>query len=230
VDHSKICYLDYGFPSYSSRTRHRSPDELFTFGYIGTHKQAKGIFHLIQAFEQLDNVNTQLKIWGPPLEPFTSSLKSYIAKMHPVLRGRIHWMGGYVNHRIVDDVFNHVDTIVVPSIWGENSPLVIHEALDARVAVITADYGGMGEYIHHEINGLVFKHRSIASLTQQMKRLVSDPDLLERIAQRGYLQSPDGRIPSIEAHAQLVETYYLNTIKQRRQYDEAKSRPMAYHI
>ena len=42
------------------------------------------------------------------------------------------------------DVFNHCDAIVVPSIWAENSPLVIHEALQARVPVITADYGGNG--------------------------------------------------------------------------------------
>jgi hypothetical protein len=30
----------------------------------------------------------------------------------------------YINERIVPEVFNHVDTIVVPSIWLENSPLV----------------------------------------------------------------------------------------------------------
>ena len=39
---------------------------------------------------------------------------------------------------------------MVPSIWLENSPLVIHEAQQAGVLVITADVGGMAEYVHHE--------------------------------------------------------------------------------
>ena len=38
-------------------------------------------------------------------------------------------------------VFNRVDAIVVPSVWVENSPLVIHEAQQARVPVITAATG-----------------------------------------------------------------------------------------
>ena len=49
------------------------------------------------------------------------------------------------------EVFNQVDAIVVPSIWLENSPLVIHEALEAKVLVITAAAGGMQEYIQHEV-------------------------------------------------------------------------------
>ena len=48
-------------------------------------------------------------------------------------------------------MFNQIDAIVVPSIWLENSPLVIHEALEAGVLVITADAGGMKEYFHHEV-------------------------------------------------------------------------------
>ena len=62
---------------------------------------------------------------------------------------------------------------MVPSVWAENSPLVIHEVLQARVPVITADYGGMAEYVHHERNGLLFAHRDPASLAQQMQRLGS---------------------------------------------------------
>jgi hypothetical protein len=58
----------------------------------------------------------------------------------------------------------------VPSVWVENSPLVIHEAQQARVPVITADAGGMAEYVHHEVNGLLFAHRDPAALAEQMQR------------------------------------------------------------
>lgn len=207
LDPEKILYLDYGFHRERLKGRVRKKETDFVFGYIGTHKQAKGIFPLIQAFSQ-NHKGAQLKIWGSSLPPFTQSLKAFVKTLGPEIESKIHWMGGYRNDDIVADVFNHVDGIVVPSIWGENSPLVIHEALEAKVPVITADYGGMGEYVRHEINGLLFKHRDPKALSFQMKRIVQETGLAEKVAQGGYLQSPDQRIPCIKEHTrEIVELY-----------------------
>ncbi len=213
INPSKMIYLDYGFHRDRLQGRKRGKEDDFVFGYIGTHKQAKGIFHLIQAFSQ-NYKNARLKIWGAPIQPFTQSLKAYVKTLGPEVEDRMYWMGGYRNDDIVDDVFNHVDAIVVPSIWGENSPLVIHEALEAKVPVITADYGGMREYIHHEINGLLFKHRDPVSLAEQMKRLIKDPILTSKIARGGYLQSEDRRIPCIKEHTAQVVSLYNQTLEK----------------
>lgn len=230
MDLSKIVYLDYGFPRENLEKRQRKLGDPFTFGYIGTHKQAKGILHLLQAFYQLSSPKAQLKIWGSSLEPFTGSLKAYISGMNPKTQQRIHWMGGYKNDKLIEEVFNHVDAIVVPSIWGENSPLVIHEALEAKVPIITANFGGMKEYIQHDINGLLFEHRSPSKLAFQMRRLIEEPELTNRIAKKGYLQSYDGRIPGIEEHAQEVESYYRLAIERRKKSHAYKTRPLAHHI
>ena len=125
-------------------------------------------------------------------------------------------MGEYRNQDIVPDVFNRCDAIVVPSIWAENSPLVIHEAQQARVPVITADYGGMAEYVHHEVNGLLFAHRDPESLSCQMQRLADDPELAMRLGSRGYLQSADGNVPDIRDHALAVEQIYERLVGERR--------------
>ena len=138
-------------------------------------------------------------------------------------------MGGYSNTNIVSDVFDHIDAIVVPSIWEENSPLVIHEALEAQVAVITADHGGMREYIHHNINGLLFEHRSPKKLAEQMNTLIKDPSLLSRIQSKGYIQSADGHIPSIEEHTERMILLYQQILNNRMTYDP-ETRPLAYHI
>ena len=230
IDLSKFVYLDYGFLRERLTKRKRDQHEPFTFGYIGTHKQAKGIFHLLQAFSQLNSSEAQLKIWGSPLEPFTSSLKIYLSNIPSRIQKRIHWKGGYQNDKIVEEVFNHVDAIVVPSIWGENSPLVIHEALEAKVPVITANFGGMKEYIQHDINGLLFEHRSPSKLSMQMQRLIEEPELRDRIAHKGYLQSYDGHIPNIEEHIQQIESYYRLVIERRSTNDAEETRPMAHHI
>lgn len=207
MDISKIVYLDYGFSLKRLQGRVRKKEKDFVFGYIGTHKQAKGIFHLIQAFSKVHE-GSQLKIWGSSLEPFTSSLKSYVKKLPAEIQKKIHWMSGYRNEKIVEDVFNHVDAIVVPSIWGENSPLVIHEGLEAKVAIITANFGGMGEYVQHAVNGLLFNHRDPTSLAEQMRRLSQERGLADKLAKGGYLQSYNGHVLSVEEHVDTIIKYY----------------------
>lgn len=204
---AKLAYLDYGFDLDRLTGRVRQADSAYVFGYIGTHIPAKGIHQLIQAFGRLKG-GPLLRIWGRPREPYTSSLRRMAAELPDGAAARVEWMGEYQNERIVPDVFNRVDSIVVPSIWTENSPLVIHEAQHARVPVITADVGGMSEYVRHEVNGLLFRHRDAEAMAAQMQRLIDDPGIGKRLALRGYLFSESGDVPSIGAHAAHVEVVY----------------------
>ena len=211
---SKLQYLDYGFDRARLTGRQRTPGEPFTFGYIGTHIPAKGVHHLIQAFGQLTG-EPRLRVWGRERGQNTAALKAMARALPDHARERIAWLPEYKNQHIVRDVFNKVDAIVVPSVWVENSPLVIHEAQQARVPVITARAGGMAEYVHHEVNGLLFKHRDPASLVQQMQRLVDDPKLASRLGERGYLFDPSGDVPSVEDHVTEVERVYEAALGRR---------------
>ena len=210
----KLLYLDYGFARQRMAGRVRTEGEPFTFGYIGTHIPAKGIHDLIGAFGRLHG-DARLRIWGRPRGQDTDSLKSLAAALPEGTTGRVEWVPEYRNQEIVRDVFNRVDAIVVPSVWVENSPLVIHEAQQARVPVITADAGGMAEYVHHEVNGLLFAHRSMADLAVQMQRFVDNPDLAKRLGARGYLYSGSGDVPDIAEHVREMESIYERVQRRR---------------
>lgn len=211
----KITYLDYGFDlTRFTEPRQRIIEEPFTFGYIGTHIPAKGIQQLIEAFNLL-NGNCKLRIWGRPNQN-TDSLKAIITPLGSHLANRIEWMAEYRNRDIMQDVFNKVDCIVVPSIWVENSPLVIHESLQARVPVITADTGGMAEYIKHQINGLLFKHRDVKSLASMMQMMLDNPSLAASLGAKGYLQAEDGNIPDMKTHIEQIETIYQQLLSKRQ--------------
>lgn len=210
----KLLYLDYGFSRERMALRRRVVGELFTFGYIGTHIPAKGIHDLIRAFGALRG-EARLRIWGRPRGQDTEALKCIAASLPADVASRIEWLPEYKNQEIVRDVFNRCDAIVVPSVWVENSPLVIHEAQQSRVPVITANAGGMAEYVRHEVNGLLFEHRSIESLAKQMQRLVDDPALAVRLGASGYLFSDSGDIPSIEQHVREVEAVYERVLDRR---------------
>ena len=207
----KLTYLDYGFHLDRMEGRSRTPGEPFTFGYIGTHIPAKGVNQLIESFGQLTG-DARLRIWGRDRGMETQGLKAVAGTLPNSADSRIEWVGEYRNQDIVPDVLNRCDAIVVPSIWAENSPLVIHEALQARVPVITADYGGMAEYVHHERNGLLFAHRDSRSLAEQMQRLADDPQLARMLGLRGYVQSDDGNVPGMLAHSLDIEKIYAGLV------------------
>ncbi len=204
---AKSVYLDYGFDLNRMIGRQRTNDEIFTFGYIGTHIPAKGIHQLIQAFGQVSSL-CQLRIWGRDNGQDTRALTAMVSTLPLDKQAAVHWMPEYRNQQIVEDVFNKTDAIVTPSIWVENSPLVIHEAQQSRVPVITADAGGMSEYVQHEVNGLLYPHRDTAALASQMQRLVDNPRFAENLGERGYLYSHDGNAPSIDQHIVHLEALY----------------------
>jgi glycosyltransferase involved in cell wall biosynthesis len=190
------------------------PGEPFTFGYIGTHIPAKGIHLLIDAFGRLEG-DCRLRIWGRDRGQDSRALRALADALPPAKRDAIEWESEYRNERICADVFDRVDAIVTPSIWVENAPLVIHEAQEARVPVVTADVGGMAEYVAHEVNGLLFRHRDAADMAVQMQRLLDDPALAARLGARGYLEDPEGRIPEIDAHCAEVERLYARAVAGR---------------
>jgi glycosyltransferase involved in cell wall biosynthesis/MoaA/NifB/PqqE/SkfB family radical SAM enzyme len=211
---SKLVHLDYGFARERMTGRHRTTGEPFTFGYIGTHIPAKGIHELLRAFGRLSGC-ARLRIWGRPRGQDTEALMNIAAALPSGAAERVEWLPEYKNQEIVRDVFDRCDAIVVPSVWVENSPLVIHEAQQARVPVITANVGGMAEYVHHEINGLLFEHRSITSLAQQMQRLADDAPLAERLGARGYVFSEAGDIPHVADHVGEVERLYERVVNRQ---------------
>jgi len=219
----KLVYLDYGFDLARLSGRKRVPGEPFAFGYIGTHIPAKGIHHLIEAFGRVPG-DARLRIWGRPRGQDTEALRELASRLPGGAGARVEWLPEYRNQDIVPEVFNRVDAIVVPSVWVENSPLVIHEALQARVPVITANAGGMAEYVRHGVNGLLFEHRRPDALAEQMARLVERPELAGVLGARGYLDSGSGDVPDMRDHVAAIEGLYEYAIARR---DSSRVSPRA---
>lgn len=207
IPKDKIFYLDYGFPTHYLNPIPTTEKRPFTFGYIGTHIPAKGVNLIIEAFKKIQKPS-KLIIWGRPQGQNTATLKRMAADS----KNPIEFIGEYQNPDIATDVFQHIDSIVVASIWGENSPLVIHEAQACHVPVITADFGGMKEYVHHQVNGLLFEHRNADDLAKQMIWAVENIDKMEKFGKRSYLFSADNQVPNIIEHCNTLETIYKQII------------------
>jgi len=207
----RVVMRDYGFPEAPLTLRKKGGP--FTFGFLGTHTAPKGVDQLIRAFATLKG-DVRLQVWGRARGLATEALRQLAGPM----MDRVSFPGEYVNGSVFETVLPGLDVVVVPSIWLENSPLVIHEAQQARVCVVTANAGGMAEYVQDGVNGLLFRHRDEKDLARVLQRLVDEHGLAARLGSRGYLGTPDGRVPTMTEDAAFFADLYarLGTRRERR--------------
>ena len=76
-----------------------------------------------------------------------------------------------------------MDVVVVPSIWPENSPFVIHEAFLAGVPVVASRIGGIPELVEDGRNGLLFPVGDADRLASLIIRCYQDRPTRLRLAQ-----------------------------------------------
>lgn len=121
-------------------------------------------------------------------------------------------MGRFEQDRI-GEVLAGIDVLIVPSIWYENSPLVIKEAFAIRTPVIASNIGGMAELVTHNVDGLLFKQADSADLARQMRRVVEHPELLESL-RNGIrpVKSIDKEVHELEA---IYRELCINTAADR---------------
>jgi glycosyltransferase involved in cell wall biosynthesis len=124
------------------------------------------------------------------------------------LPGNVRYCGPYENRR-VHQLMRSVQAVMVPSIWWENSPLVIQEALLNRRPVITSDIGGMAEKVRDGLDGFHFQSGSPWSLASLLRGLVARP---ERLA---ALQSSLAVPPSVQDTAAATLKLYRRLLAAR---------------
>ena len=64
-------------------------------------------------------------------------------------------MKGHVPQQVVADIMAESDLLVVPSLWAENSPGVVFQALVNALPVMGSDKGGLPELIEPGVNGML---------------------------------------------------------------------------
>ena len=151
-------------------------------GFFGQISKLKGIGVLMEAAEILAE-DSAIKISfdifgdykGQPL-PFQEEFLAQLAKVSR----NVNYRGAYRQDR-VDQLMRGVDAVLVPSIWWENSPVVIQEAFRNNRPVICSDIGGMAEKVRDKVDGFHFPVGSGLELSYLLMRLYGDRSLLRGV-------------------------------------------------
>jgi glycosyltransferase involved in cell wall biosynthesis len=203
IDPERILYLPYSVDTrHIQRITGKARRPSLRVGFIGTLAPHKAPHLLIEAVRQLANqpIEVSLHGVGPPNSPYPDHLRRLAAD-----DSRIHFQGGFAHSRI-SEILAEIDILVVPSIWYENTPLVIYEAQAAGCAVVTSDRSGLAEAIVDETNGLLFRAGDASDLAQKLARLCQNRDFAGNLAASVHPHIP------FESHIDTLESIYRRNI------------------
>jgi glycosyltransferase involved in cell wall biosynthesis len=170
------------------------------FGFVGRIAQEKGVHVLLDAASRLGEQATRavVEVWGDPdQDPGYSAHCRAI----PTTGLPVHFRGRF-DRASLAEVYGGIGVLVVPSIWDENSPVVVHEAFAAGVPVVASAVAGMHEVIADGRDGFLFPAGDPHALAAALARLIEDRGLAERL--RAGIQPVR---TAAEAAAELVDLY-----------------------
>jgi GT2 family glycosyltransferase len=111
--------------------------------------------------------------------------------------------------------------MVAPSIWPENSPFVIQEALLSGIPVIASRTGGIPELVAHGRNGLLFELGDVGGLHQALVRLLDEPGLRDTLTAGARATS----FRTLDDDVRSAQALYERLARERTLASERSRRP-----
>src|SRR5947209_5490964 len=203
VSPEKIRYEDYGRIPAPQEPDPPGAGHRRRLGFFGQMTEFKGVDVLLEAMKILkrDEFDAHLTIRGANLDIQQPPFRAKIEALLEETAGSVRSAGPYQHHEL-PQLMRDVDWVVVPSIWWENAPLVIQEAMMHRRPVICSDIGGMAERVQDAVTGLHFRVRDPYSLADTIKRALDTEGLWDQ------LRSNIGEPHSLEDHLLTITGIY----------------------
>lgn len=201
----KMHVIENGSPFIPDQRPAPAEEKGAVFGFFGQISKLKGLNTLLEAASLLARRRAlrdrlRIDIHGdasnqPP------SLREGIDAMVQQAGPMVAMRGAYDNAR-VHSLMQECHGILVPSIWWENSPLVIQEAFASGRPVICSDIGGMAEKVRDGVDGFHFRAGSPHELADLLEDLALHPERLRQV-QAGVV-----RPPTISETTSMVRAIY----------------------
>jgi glycosyltransferase involved in cell wall biosynthesis len=207
----KITVSDYGFAPIAGlpadgRNGGRGSKPI-RIAYVGTLAWHKGVHVLIDALRDLPLDGYELKIFGDPdvFPDYSADLRARAAGL------AVRFMGAFDRAQSAA-VYRDIDVLAVPSLWLENSPLVIHEAFQAGVPVVCARIGGIAGLVADGLTGILYEPGSMTGLQTALRTLIERPRTVAELAANVNTRT---RVKDIADDAREWEQTYAGVLELR---------------
>jgi glycosyltransferase involved in cell wall biosynthesis len=177
--------------------------------YVGRVTPYKGVWLAIEALAALRSehgIAARLEIVGPEDARHGAELRQ-IAEQQGVA-DLVRWHGQQSPEQVAA-ALARAHALIVPSVWDEPFPLVTIEGALARVPLVAADVGGIGEGMHDEEHALLFARLDAAGATRALVRVLGEPEQTAARVERALQRARTfGYEPYLQAQEQFVLDAY----------------------
>jgi glycosyltransferase involved in cell wall biosynthesis len=156
-----------------------------------------------------DGPRPHLAVHGANLELQPGAHQDRIRRLVEAAGDSVTMMGRY-DWRHLGRLMESIDWVVLPSIWWENSPLVIQEAFFHGRPIICSDIGGMAEKVKHASDGLHFRARDARHLAEVIERAATTDKLWDT------LRAGIRPVHPVAAHRERLSGLYDELLDDRR--------------
>lgn len=188
LDHA-ICHHIPNPNRYRLVPRIRDHHYPLVLGFIGRLDIDKGIAGLLAHADRLHQ-QTGLKLMIAGAGHLAQSVADFAAQ-----RPWVDFRGQVPGDR-VHEVYDSIDILTTPSLWPENLPGSLVQALGCGIPAVGFDIGGIPEVIDHGRTGLVAPFGDFAALCDRIVELHHDRNLLARLS-RNALRAADRYDPDM---------------------------------
>jgi len=161
--------------------RVRQPSEHLRFAFIGMVGWHKGPHIAVQAFNRLRHPNgATLTLYGD-----NQHFADYFHELKPQIESNssITYAGRFPHSQIAE-ILSGVDVLLMPSLWYENTPVIMYEAFATKTPVIATHEGGMTELIDEFEGGWTFPRGDVNALASLMQELIDHPQQVYEACER----------------------------------------------
>jgi len=172
-----------------------APERLLRVVFLGTLVPVKGADVLLEAWGLLtpeQRGRAELKVYGPG-----NHAPEHVASLERRARELRVELPGPLARSEVPAVLARADLVVVPSVWFENRPLVVLEALATGTPLLVSEPGGMSELVREGIDGWRFPMGDARALAERLGLVIDSPASLAELRVGGELPSWEALTESV---------------------------------
>lgn len=200
-----VRHLPYGLDPTRGALRPEAPrdrsDKKLHIGYIGSITRHKGVHIAVEAVRRSKRKDVVLHVHGD-----LASHPDYSEQLRTLAAGdpRIVFHGRFEPTQL-GDVLCTLDCVTVPSLWYENTPFTVLEALQFGLPVVASDLGGISEVVRDGKNGLLFRAGEVDALTAALEKLARGPALLRKL-------SRNTDVPTVFSDVAWLQKLYVEMV------------------
>ena len=170
-------------PSLRGRAGGEAPYLLFLSNLI----PSKGVYVLLDACKVLKERGLQFVcdfVGGETKEIDRATFEAAVKERD--LEGIVCYHGPKYGEE-KEEFWRRADVFVFPTFYFNKCfPLVLLEAMQWRLPLVSSDEGGIPDIVKDGVNGFVCTRQNVQSLAEALEKLITDPVLRQQMGEQGY--------------------------------------------